>query len=54
MAPGLYDYAPGYAEPSGTGPYGAGRYGGFDNYRPRGGPGPRVGNGTGAGVGSQR
>ncbi len=48
---GLYDYAPGYTEPYG---YGAGAYSGFDNYRPRGGPGPRVGDGTGMGVGSQR
>jgi hypothetical protein len=35
---GVYDYAPGYD--------------GYD--RPRGGPGPRVGNGTGAGIGAVR
>ena len=37
---GVYDYAPGYS-------YGYA-------YHRRGGPGPRVGDGTGMGVGSQR
>jgi hypothetical protein len=42
---GVYDFAPGYGYDNG----------GYDNtYRARGGPGPRVGNGAGAGVGSQR
>ena len=41
--PGLYDYAPGVA-------YGPG----YGYYRERGGPGPRVGNGTGMGIGAQR
>lgn len=49
---GLYDYSSEYVEPFGFESYGP--YSDFDNYRPRGGPGPRVGNGTGAGVGSQR
>jgi hypothetical protein len=49
--PGYYDYAPGYG-------YGPGYYGseygyGYGNQR-RGGPGPRVGNGTGAGIGAVR
>ena len=44
---GIYDYAPGYYGDSGSGYY--------DNpYRPRGGPGPRVGNGTGMGIGAYR
>jgi len=49
---GTYDYAPGYI---GT-PYGYGLYDDApgDNYQPRGGPGPRVGNGTGAGIGAVR
>jgi hypothetical protein len=47
--PGLYDYAPGY-----------GGYGGYYNYSGsppywlRGGPGPRVGGGSGTGIGAQR
>jgi hypothetical protein len=48
---GYYDYAPGY-----------GQYGQRDGYRgnssarddERGGPGPRVGAGSGMGIGSQR
>jgi hypothetical protein len=39
----LYDYAPAYTD----------AYGGYaDSYR--GGPGPRVGNGTGMGIGAVR
>jgi hypothetical protein len=49
--PGYYDYAPGSG-------YGSNYYGydygsGYGN-RSRGGPGPRVGNGTGAGIGAVR
>jgi hypothetical protein len=45
--PGLYDYAPGY----GGGYYG---YSGSPPYWLRGGPGPRVGGGSGTGIGAQR
>jgi hypothetical protein len=62
-APGYYDAAPGYygAAPAygnfGGGPgYGYDRSppGWFENNTERGGPGPRVGAGSGMGVGSQR
>ena len=43
---GLYDEAPGYG-----GYYG---YQGSPPYWLRGGPGPRVGGGSGAGIGAQR
>ena len=62
-APGYYDAAPGYygAAPA-YGNYGAGPGYGYDRSPPawfendtdRGGPGPRVGAGSGMGVGSQR
>jgi len=60
------DYSPNMIEvtPGTPGPYANqyGYYGGGygyydyydDPYRARGGPGPRVGNGTGMGIGSQR
>jgi hypothetical protein len=56
---GYYDYAPGYG--GGYGPR-YGYRGGYDNYGygnsarddQRGGPGPRVGAGSGMGIGSQR
>jgi hypothetical protein len=60
---GSLDYSPNMIEvtPGTPAPYGYeygyyGGYGGYydDPYRPRGGPGPRVGNGTGMGIGSQR
>lgn len=43
---GVYDYAPGY------GGYNA--YQGAPPYWLRGGPGPRVGGGSGTGIGAQR
>jgi hypothetical protein len=43
---GLYDYAPGYG-----GSYG---YPASPPYWLRGGPGPRVGGGSGTGIGAQR
>lgn len=49
--PGYYDYAPTYGYGPTPGFYGY-NYG-YDN-RARGGPGPRVGNGTGAGIGAVR
>jgi hypothetical protein len=45
-APNVYGYAPNYG-------YSAAPYG-YDLYRPRGGPGPRVGNGSGMGIGAER
>lgn len=63
---GYYDAAPGYsygAAPSygyyygaapGYGYYGYDRPAWFENNTERGGPGPRVGAGSGMGVGSQR
>jgi hypothetical protein len=48
--PGLYDYAPGYGGGYG-GYYG---YSGSPPYWLRGGPGPRVGGGSGTGIGAQR
>lgn len=54
---GYYDYSPGYGY-YGGGPhygYGNGYYGyGAARNDERGGPGPRVGAGSGMGVGSQR
>jgi hypothetical protein len=62
-SPGYYDYSPGYGYYNG-GPrygyrndyYGNGYYGnGWSrNDTERGGPGPRVGAGSGMGIGSQR
>jgi hypothetical protein len=57
FAPGYYDAAPGY-----YGYYGAPGYYGYYGSPPawyendvrRGGPGPRVGSGSGMGVGAQR
>jgi hypothetical protein len=43
---GLYDYAPGYGGYSG--------YPASPPYWLRGGPGPRVGGGSGMGIGAQR
>jgi hypothetical protein len=43
---GLYDYAPGYGGYSG--------YAGSPPYWLRGGPGPRVGGGSGMGIGAER
>jgi hypothetical protein len=43
---GVYDYAPGYGGYSG--------YQGSPPYWLRGGPGPRVGGGSGMGIGAQR
>jgi hypothetical protein len=63
FAPGYYDAAPGYNSYYGAyGYYGAapgyGYYGSppawYENDTERGGPGPRVGAGSGMGVGSQR
>ncbi len=51
---GIYDYSLGYAEPFAYEFYGSGTYGGWAYDHPRGGPGPRVGNGTGMGVGAER
>lgn len=45
---GVYDYAPGY------GGYGYNGYQGAPPYWLRGGPGPRVGGGSGTGIGAQR
>ena len=52
---GYYDAAPGYgyAVPGYYGYYDAAPQWG-DAYRPRGGPGPRVGAGTGLGIGAER
>lgn len=52
-SPGIYDLTPGYH----SSPYAYDYYdydGGYGPYHQRGGPGPRVGNGTGMGIGSQR
>jgi hypothetical protein len=52
-SPGLYDLTPGYH----SSPYAYDYYDHSRDYWPyhqRGGPGPRVGNGTGMGAGSQR
>ncbi|HEX4407506.1 MAG TPA: hypothetical protein VH206_01920 [Xanthobacteraceae bacterium] len=58
-SPNLDEVTPGTPAPyeNQYGYYGG--YGGYygyhdDPYRARGGPGPRVGNGTGMGIGSQR
>jgi hypothetical protein len=60
---GYYDAAPGYGVVPGYGYYygatpGYGYYGSppawYENNTQRGGPGPRVGAGSGMGVGSQR
>jgi hypothetical protein len=53
---GAYGVAPSYGYSFSAPAYG---YGVYDvapgyAYRPRGGPGPRVGNGTGAGIGAVR
>ena len=54
---GYYDAAPGYGYYYGAAP-GYGYYGSppawYENNTERGGPGPRVGAGSGMGVGSQR
>ena len=53
-APG-YGYGPGYGYYYGAAPgYGYSPPGWFENDTERGGPGPRVGAGSGMGVGSQR
>jgi hypothetical protein len=56
FAPGYYDAAPGYGYYGAPGYYGY--YGSppawYENDIRRGGPGPRVGAGSGMGVGSQR
>jgi hypothetical protein len=52
-SPDIYDVTPGLRVVPGY-EYGYGGYYYDDPYRPRGGPGPRVGNGTGMGIGSQR
>jgi hypothetical protein len=52
---GYYDYAPGYSQnyvPAYR--YGYDRYNWSNNDTERGGPGPRVGAGSGMGIGSQR
>ncbi len=52
-----YDYAPGYGNFATAPAYGYGYYGyapWTSNDSERGGPGPRVGAGSGMGVGSQR
>jgi hypothetical protein len=50
-----YSYAPGYNYYYGAAPgYGYDRPAWFENNTERGGPGPRVGAGSGMGVGSQR
>jgi hypothetical protein len=52
-SPGIHDLTPGYH----SSPYAHDYYdyyGGYGPSRRRGGPGPRVGNGTGMGIGSQR
>jgi len=54
---GYYDAAPGYSYYYGAGPgYGYDRSppAWYENNTERGGPGPRVGAGSGMGVGSQR
>ena len=56
--PGYYDYSPGYGSYNGEPRYGN-RNGYYDNGwthndSERGGPGPRVGAGSGMGIGSQR
>ena len=51
-APGYYDVAPGYGYYGYNGYYGSGPA--WSNDTERGGPGPRVGAGSGMGVGSQR
>lgn len=54
---GYSAYGPGYGDSAGP-QYGyGGFYGygaGYDNYGAHGGPGPRVGNGNGAGIGAER
>jgi hypothetical protein len=55
---GYYDYSPGYGSYNGEPRYGN-RNGYYDNGwtrndSERGGPGPRVGAGSGMGIGSQR
>jgi hypothetical protein len=56
LAPGYYDAAPGYGYYDAPGYYGY--YGSppawYENDIRRGGPGPRVGSGSGMGVGAQR
>jgi hypothetical protein len=47
---GQYDYAPGYGGYYGS--YGYAPY--YDSNQGRGGPGPRVGSGTGSGIGAER
>jgi hypothetical protein len=49
-SPGIYDLTPGYH----SSPYAYDYYDYDGPYHQRGGPGPRVGNGTGMGIGSQR
>jgi hypothetical protein len=54
---GYYDAAPGYGYYYGAAPgygYGSSPPGWFENNTERGGPGPRVGAGSGMGIGSQR
>jgi hypothetical protein len=52
---GYYDAAPGYGFSYGAGPgYYRSPPAWFENDTQRGGPGPRVGAGSGMGVGSQR
>ena len=48
---GAYDYAPAYSGTYGDSYY---DYAPDYGYRERGGPGPRVGNGTGMGIGAVR
>jgi hypothetical protein len=50
---GYYDYSPGYGYYNGGPRYGYYGYGAARNDE-RGGPGPRVGAGSGMGIGSQR
>jgi hypothetical protein len=49
-SPGIYDLTPGYH----SSPYAYDYYDYDGPYHQHGGPGPRVGNGTGMGIGSQR
>ncbi len=53
---GYYDVAPGYGSYGASPGYGyyASPPAWFENDTQRGGPGPRVGAGSGAGIGSQR
>jgi hypothetical protein len=53
---GVYGSAPAYSYSFGAPQYGYGAYdyGSGPAYQTRGGPGPRFGNGTGAGIGAER